>query len=439
MSDVERATEALPGEPFGDLSHVDPHELAPWRRNARKHSRKQLDQIAQSIRTFGFTNPVLIDQERTILAGHGRVEAAKLLGLKTVPCLYIEHLTSAQKRAYVLADNKIALNATWDEDLLADELKALSEIDLDFEIETTGFTIAEIDALIEAPEPEEKGDPRDDILPKRTTSRARFGDVWQLGAHRLICGNSLEPDTVDHLMDGQSATMVFTDPPYNVRIDGHVGGKGKVKHNEFAMASGEMSQAEYTAFLRAAFGSLCRHAVDGSIHFICMDWRHMQEVLSAAEGLYTELKNLIVWAKDNAGMGSFYRSRHELIFAYKYGDSAHINSFELGQHGRYRTNVWEYRGANLEELGMHPTVKPVRLIADAMRDVSGRGDIVLDIFGGSGSTLIAAEKTGRRAFVSEIDPGYCDVILTRWERYAKDDAVLLHRDDEPGEGDKTHG
>ncbi|HCQ64572.1 MAG TPA: DNA methylase N-4, partial [Rhodobacteraceae bacterium] len=323
---------------LGQVRDLNPRNLKPWKRNARKHSKKQLAQIAESIEAFGFVNPILIDKDNTILAGHGRVEAAKRLGMDGVPCLFVEHLTPEQKRAYVLADNKIALNATWDEDLLSEELKALSEIDLDFEIETTGFSIAEIDAQIEAPEPEEQGDPRDDILPKRVIARAQFGDIWQLGAHRLVCGNSLDPDTIDQLMGSERASMVFTDPPYNVPIDGHVGGKGKVKHTEFAMASGEMSSGEFTAFLHTAFGNLCRHAEDGSIHFICMDWRHMGEVLGAAEGIYSELKNLIVWVKDNGGMGSFYRSRHELIFAYKLGSAPHINSFELGQHGRYRTN-----------------------------------------------------------------------------------------------------
>lgn len=409
------------------LRYLPPKDLKPWKRNARKHSKRQLHQIAESIQTFGFTNPVLIDQNLTILAGHGRVAAAISLGMERVPCLFVEHLTPEQKRAYVLADNKIALNSTWDEDLLAEELKNLSEAELNFEIETIGFSVSEIDALIDAPAPEEDGDPREEVLPPVVQSRVRPGDIWQLGQHRLICGNSLEPEIIDRLMDGEKATMIFTDPPYNVPIDGHVGGKGKVKHDEFAMASGEMSQAEFTAFLQRAFGNLCRHSINGSIHFICMDWRHMQEVLQAGEDNYTELKNLIVWAKDNAGMGSFYRSRHELIFAFKLGDEPHINSFELGQYGRYRTNVWDYRSANLEELGMHPTVKPVSLIADAIRDVSGRRDIVLDIFGGSGSTLIAAEKTGRKAYLVEIDPAYCDVILTRWERYEKDEAVLLHR------------
>lgn len=406
----------------------DPSGLKSWKKNARKHSKKQLKQIAQSIEEFGFTNPILIDQAGTILAGHGRVEAAKMLHLDQVPCLYIEHLSSAQKRAYVLADNKIALNATWDEDLLAEELKVLSEIDLGFDLEATGISVAEIDNLIDAPEPEEAGDPRDDVLPKRVQRRVQLGDIWQLGNHRLICGDSLDSDTIGRLMDGQRARMVFTDPPYNVKIDGHVGGNGKIKHDEFTMAAGEMSVAEFTAFLRTSFENLTKNSVDGAIHFICMDWRHMAEVMAAADGIYAELKNLIVWAKGSGGMGTFYRSRHELIFAYKHGTASHINSFELGQHGRYRTNVWDYRAAKLEELEMHPTVKPVEMVADAIRDVSGRGDIVLDLFGGSGSTLIAAEKTGRHACLCELDPHYCDVILTRWERFAKDDATLLQRE-----------
>ena len=232
-------------------------------------------------------------------------------------------------------------------------------------------------------------------------------------------------------MDGEQARMVFTDPPYNVKIDGHVGGSGRIKHREFAMASGEMSASEFTAFLRTSFRNLADACVDGAIVYICMDWRHMQEVLDAADGVFAELKNLIVWVKDNGGMGTFYRSRHELIFAFKVGTAAHVNSFELGQHGRYRTNVWQYRGVNtlkagrMAELELHPTVKPVQMIADAIRDVSGRGEIVLDLFGGSGSTLIAAEKTGRRAFLCELDPVYCDRIIRRWEAWAKDEAEQL--------------
>ncbi len=413
------------------IEHIAPSQLQPWARNARTHSKKQIRQVAESIRTFGFTNPVLIDAASSILAGHCRVEAAKLIGMPTVPCIRIESMTAAEKRAYVLADNKLALNAGWDEDLLAEELKALLADDLGFDIGITGFSIPEIDGLVEGLTPEEPGDPEDDWLPDPGPARCRLGDVWQLGKHRLICGDALEAEVVRQLMGGERARMVFSDPPYNVRIDGHVGGSGRIKHREFAMAAGEMSIDEFTGFLRTAFRNLADACLDGAINFICMDWRHQRELLDAADGVYTELKNLIVWAKDNGGMGTFYRSRHELIFAFKVGTAPHTNTFELGQHGRYRTNVWQYRGVNtlkagrMAELEMHPTVKPVQMIADAIRDVSGRGEIVLDLFGGSGSTLIAAEKTGRRAMLCELDPVYCDRIIRRWEAWAKDEADQL--------------
>ena len=418
--------------PTNQIEHIPPDALRPWARNARTHSKKQLRQIAESIRTFGFTNPILIDQANTILAGHGRVAAAKMLGLNTVPCLRIEHMTEAEKRAYVIADNKLALNAGWDEAMLAEELKGLLATEnIGFDIGVIGFDVAEIDSLVEGLAPEEPGDPEEDILPEIAPRRVNLGDVWQMGAHRLGCGDALDPKVIALVMDGEVARMVFCDPPYNVKIDGHVGGSGKVKHREFAMASGEMTQAEFTAFLTKALQNLADFSLDGSIHFICMDWRHMGEMLAAGHAVYDELKNLIVWAKDNGGMGTFYRSRHELVFAFKKGTAPHVNSFELGQHGRYRTNVWSYRGVNtmrtgrMDELRLHPTVKPVQMIADAIKDVSGRGEIVLDSFGGSGSTLIAAEKTGRRARVVELDPIYCDRILTRYERLAKDEAEQL--------------
>ena len=413
------------------LSMIPPDRLRPWERNARTHSRKQLRQIADSIEAFGFTNPVLIDEDLTILAGHGRVEAAKLLGLEAVPCRLLSEMSEDQKRAYVLADNKLALNAGWDEELLAAELGALLSADLDFDVSLTGFSIPEIDGLIEGDAPEEAGDPADDAPAPDGPPRCRPGDVWRLGRHRLICGDATDPAVVDLLMDGEKARMVFTDPPYNVPIAGHVGGLGRTKHRAFAMAAGEMSSAAFTTFLQQAFCAMAEHSMDGAIHFVCMDWRHMGEMLKAGGAVYAELKNLIVWAKDNGGMGSFYRSRHELIFAFKVGTAPHVNAFELGQHGRYRTNVWEYRGVNtlragrMDELSMHPTVKPVRMIADAIKDVSGRGDIVLDLFSGSGSTLIAAEKTGRRAYLCELDPVYCDRILRRWEAVAHDDAERL--------------
>jgi hypothetical protein len=370
------------GEHMSDaefIQHIAPDKLRPWARNARTHSKKQLRQLMRSIEEFGFTNPVLIDEHMTILAGHGRVAAASALGLKTVPCRLISTMTAAQKRAYVLADNKLALNAGWDEELLAEELGALVEADLDFDVEITGFSIAEIDGLIEGVAPEEPGDPADDILPTEVPARCRPGDIWRLGRHRLICCDALDPEAVRLLMAGERARMVFTDPPYNVPIDGHVGGSGKVKHREFAMAAGEMSVAEFTGFLRTSFQNLTAHSHDGAIHFICMDWRHVGEVMAAGEDVYSNLKNLIIWVKDNGGMGSFYRSRHELVFAFKVGTAPHTNSFELGQHGRYRTNVWQYKGVNtlragrMAELALHPTVKPVQMIADAIKDGIVRG------------------------------------------------------------------
>jgi ParB-like chromosome segregation protein Spo0J len=405
--------------------------LSPYARNARTHSKKQIKQIADSIQQFGFTNPVLVDRENIILAGHGRLEAAKLLGMTEVPCVRLERMTQAQKRAYVLADNKLALNAGWDEEILAEELEALLGLDEGFDISVTGFTIAEVDNLIAGKSVEEDGNPDDNRIPEQAPERCKLGDLWQLGPHRLICGNALDAQALDLLMDEAKARMVFTDPPYNVPIEGHVSGLGKVRHREFAFASGEMTRDEFTAFLKQSFAQLTRHSLDGSIHFVCMDWRHMAEMLEAGEGPYSEFKNLIVWAKDNGGMGTFYRSRHELIFAFKNGTAPHVNSFELGQHGRYRTNVWQYKGANSfkagwqEELALHPTVKPVQMIADAIKDVSGRGEIVLDIFGGSGSTLIAAHKTGRVAYLCELDPIYCDRIIARYEAFAKDEAELI--------------
>jgi len=413
------------------IQYLKIQNLVPYTRNARLHSRKQVRQISNSIRTFGFTNPIIVDDDNMILAGHGRLAAARELGLTEVPTVRIDTMTPAQKRAFVIADNKLAMNAGWDEELLALELKELVEIDAGFDITLMGFDVGEIDSLIEGLAVEDAPAPREDQLPGelgRPVTQA--GDVWKLGHHRLICGDALSTDVVGRLMAGELADMVFTDPPYNVPIDGHVSGLGAMKHREFVMASGELSGAQFTDFLTKAMRNLSDYSKEGSIHFVCMDWRHVSELQAAGDAIYNELKNLIVWVKDNGGMGSFYRSRHELIFAFKKGTAAHINTFELGQHGRYRTNVWTYRGQNSfgqgrqDALEQHPTVKPVALISDAIKDVSKRNGIVLDLFGGSGSTLIAAQKTGRRAYLCEIDPIYCDQIVKRWQIYAHDDAIL---------------
>ncbi len=406
--------------------------LRPYARNSRTHSPKQIAQIAASIREFGFNNPVLIDHEGEIIAGHGRVEAAKKLGLDAVPCVRLEHLSEAQKRAYILADNRLAEKAGWDREILAIELQYLTHFDVDFDVTLTGFEMAEVDLLLGSGEKSEaKADPAD-LVPDAVTGPAvtRPGDIWQIGRHRLICGDALAPETYARLLAGEKAQMVFTDPPYNVKIDGHVSGLGAAKHREFAFASGEMTEDEFTRFLARVFANLAGHAVDGAIHFVCMDWRHQGEVLAAARGTYSELKNLCVWAKTNGGMGSLYRSQHELVFVFKSGRAPHINNVELGKHGRYRTNVWQYAGANAfgatrdDDLAMHPTVKPVALVADAILDCSKRKGLVLDAFGGSGTTLVAAERTGRRGAAIEIDPAYCDVIVRRLAKVCGLAAVL---------------
>lgn len=396
--------------------------LRPYKRNARTHSKEQIKQIAASIERFGFTNPVLVTDDGEIIAGHGRVEAARTLCWKRVPTLALSHLSDVERRAYVLADNKLALNAGWDREILAIELQGL--VDLEFDVELTGFSLAEIDFVLdEAGEGDPDGnDAPQDLVPVVSgPAVTRMGDLWALGRHRLLCGDTRNADDMDRLMSAERADLVFTDPPYNVAIDGNVCGLGSVKHREFAFASGEMSEDQFTTFLTDTLSNISRVMRDGAIAFVCMDWRHMGELIRAGSAAFTELKNLVVWNKTNGGMGAFYRSKHELVFVFKQGTSEHTNSFGLGETGRYRTNVWDYAGISsigagrAEELAMHPTVKPVALIADAIRDCSRRGEIVLDGFGGSGSTLIAAEKTGRCARLIEYDPLYCDTIVRRWE------------------------
>lgn len=397
-------------------------KLRPYERNARTHSRKQVAQIADSIKRFGFTNPVLVGDGNEIVAGHGRVLAAKQIGMADVPVLRLSHLSADERRAYVLADNKLALNAGWDQDLLAIEFQAL--IDLNFDVTVTGFSLAEIDLTLDQAREASTGAPDGaDQVPAAGVAVTRAGDLWHLGRHRLLCGDAQSPADVARLLGGNRADLIFTDPPYNVPVNGHVSGLGRITHREFAFASGEMSPAEFTQFLKTTLGNAADVARDGAIAFVCMDWRHMRELMDAGEVVFSELKNLCVWNKTNGGMGSFYRSKHELVFVYKVGSAPHTNAFGLGETGRYRTNVWDYPGISslganrAEELAMHPTVKPVALIADAIRDCTRRGEAVLDLFGGSGSTLMAAETCGRLSFLLELDPLYCDTIVRRWQNY----------------------
>jgi DNA modification methylase len=408
-------------------------ELRVDPRNPRVHSKRQLRQIAQSIEAFGFNVPVLVDANLKVIAGHGRILACQQLGWREVPTICLLHLTDAQARAFMIADNRLTENSAWDEHLLAEQLNELSLLDLDFELEATGFEMGEIDLLIQGNGAEHHGedDPADAIPPSSGPPVSRSGDLFLLGRHRVYCGSALDPAAYSAVMQRCKAAMVFTDPPYNVRIEGNVSGLGAIHHREFAMASGEMSEAEFTAFLNKACALAARHTAPGSLHFICMDWRHMGELLAATRAVYTQLLNVCVWIKDNGGMGSFYRSQHEFVFVFKYGAGRHRNNVQLGQYGRNRTNVWHYPCANSFSrsgdegnlLAQHPTVKPVAMVADAIMDCTARRDAVLDFCLGSGSTVIAAERTGRRCCGLEIDPIYVDVIVRRWQAFTRDQAV----------------
>ncbi len=404
--------------------------LRPYAHNARTHSKKQVKQIAESIHRFGFTNPVLISEDQEIIAGHGRVMAAKELGLAMVPTVRLAHLTAEERRAYVIADNKLALNAGWDIEILANELQGL--IDIEFDLSLTGFSLAEVDQTLDQARESSTStpeDPADQILEPQRHAVTQSGDLWLLGRHRLLCGDATSSNDVMRLMDGERADLIFTDPPYNVPIDGHVSGLGAARHREFAFASGEMTEAQFTDFLTTTLSNGSVVARDGAIAFICMDWRHMRELLDAGKKAFSEFKNLCVWNKSNAGMGTFYRSKHELVFVFKVGNAPHTNSFGLGDTGRYRTNVWDYPGissfgaSRAQDLAMHPTVKPVALVADAIRDCSRRGEVVLDLFGGSGTTLLAAETCGRSARLLEYDARYCDTIIARWQNYTGKKAI----------------
>jgi DNA modification methylase len=401
-------------------------ELKPDLANPRLHSRKQIRQIANSIREFGFVAPVLIDRDDKVIAGHGRLLACPELGITEVPTVRLDHLTPAQARAFMIADNRLTEIATWDDQLLAVQLKELSLLDLDFSLELTGFEMGEIDLRIASlDDSAEAADDPADVLPEAAPGPplSQVGDLWVLGGHRLLCGNAIDPAVFAGLMDEERAAMVFTDPPYNVPIDGHASGLGVIRHRPFPMASGEMDRSEFTTFLGQAFRNLTAFSADGSLHFICMDWRHIAELLAAGGDVYSELQNLCVWVKDNGGMGSFYRSQHELVFVFRNGRNGHRNNVRLGRFGRNRSNVWHYPRVNSfgrcgEEgnlLALHPTVKPVAMVADAILDCSARGDLVLDAFLGSGTTVIAAERTGRRCYGLELDAGYVDTTIRRWQ------------------------
>jgi DNA modification methylase len=441
MTSINRLPEHPNGPPSlhklsNDLAKIgvtyrSPDQLSIPAKSLRVHTPRQIKKLGRSLSVFGFLIPIVIDEAGCVLVGVGRLSAARDLGFIEVPTIQVTHLSEAHKKAFAIAENRLAEIGKWDDKVLAEQLAELSLINLDFDIEVTGFEVAEIDLRIESINLDFDGPP--DVLPEPVPGKpvSRIGDLWVLGRHRIVCGSALDRSAYAVLMNYKRANVVFTDPPYNVPLDGHATGLGANRHREFAMAAGEMTSSQFQTFLHGALALLADHTVDGSICFICMDWRHSAELLAAANSVFTEHKNTCVWVKHNGGMGSLYRSQHEFVHVFKNGTASHRNNIQLGRFGRHRTNVWHYQGANslgrgTEEgnlLALHPTVKPVALVADAILDCSARGDVVLDPFLGSGSTLMAAERVGRSCCGLEIDPLYVDTIIRRWQAQTGDDAV----------------
>lgn len=410
-------------------------------RSPRVYSDKQIVMLSRNIAMFGFVLPCLIDERNRLLVGHAWIAAAQRLGMKTIPVIRVTHLADIEQRAFILGHAKLAELGTWDESFVRSELQFLTELKIDFDFLAIGFETAEVDIILEDTI-DETDDDATSLGPQKRAV-ARTGDLWQMDRNRIYCGDALAADSFEILLGGERAGLVLTDPPFNVRIRGHAGGAGEVQHREFPMASGEMTPDQFTSFLRNAMTYLAACSRDGSLHYVFMDWRHCLEILTAGNATYSELKNICVWRKGNAGMGSLYRSQHELVFVFKYGTAPHINNINLGVHGRNRSNVWDYAGINSfgkhrdELLGMHPTVKPVALIADIIKDASARGDLVLDSFGGVGGTLLAASKTGRRAALIEIDPLYVDTAIRRWQALTGKDAVCTHSGETFAERERT--
>ena len=404
--------------------------ITPNPRNPRTHRTRHIKALAKSIAEFGFNVPILVDENRKIVAGHGRYEAAKLLGMTEVPIICVRHLSEHQLSALMVADNRLHDLSSWNRDNLASILLELSEADLNFDVEVTGFSVGEIDLMLM---PEEETS-RDDDMPTAGPAVTTVGDLWLLGEHKLLCADALRLSSYRELMPDETADVVVTDPPYNVPMEGHVSGLGKTSHRPFVQANGEMSSAQFAGFLESAMRNAAEVSRDGSLHYWAMDWRHLPELHAAAGKVYDEQINLCVWSKQTAGMGSFYRSQHELFGVWRKGRLRHRNNVQLGRFGRSRTNVWSYPSANSFSrasdegnlLALHPTVKPVALVADILLDSTKRGDIVLDPFMGSGSTMIAAEKIGRRARGLELDPLYVDTIIRRWQHWSGEQA---RRDD----------
>lgn len=418
------------GAMSAEFKRLSPAALKLPNRAQRRHAKAKLKKLRKNLQRYGIVSPLIVDTKLRVLDGCARLQLARELMVTTVPVIVVDGLSEAELKALSLALNKLAEDAEWDWDAVADNLKSIIEIDADFDLQLSGFAVPEIDNIILGAEKRGQVDSIDQDIPAPPARPvAQEGDLFQLGAHRVYCGSNFAPGCNDDLWSTVSAQALFTDAPYNVPVSGHITGHGKIQHREFPMASGEMSREEFIAFLIESLKAQIACLVDGSLIYLFIDWRHIEELQAAARSLGLTPINMCVWIKNNGGLGSLYRSQHELVFVYRKGDTQHRNNVQLGRYGRNRTNVWNYDGVNSfnpsrrAELALHPTTKPVPLVEDALRDCTKRRDVVIDGFLGSGSTLLAAERTGRVCYGAELDRGYCDLIINRWQRLTGKDAV----------------
>jgi DNA modification methylase len=422
----EAPLKIIPNSRDTQLRPID--SIKPYDRLLRLHDRRKINKLKKLIGHFGQVGAIIIDDNGVIIDGNAVWQAMRELGSGDIVTITVAGRDDPEIKALRLALNRLTAEAAWNNAELRAEFEDL--VSLSFELDLTAFDTTEIDHILELDLPNANIVEDEEHIPAvQAQAVSKLGDIWNCGDHRLGCGNAQDGDFVARVRNGVLVDVCFTDPPYNVPIAGFVSGKGRNQHREFVQGTGEMSPDEFTAFLAAALKVLQASSSRQALIYACMDWRHVYELLDAGRQCALELYNICVWAKTNAGMGSLYRSQHELICVFKAGTETPTNNVELGRHGRNRSNLWTYRGFNAfgnerdELLTDHPTVKPVAMIADALRDVTKRGGTVLDTFMGSGSTLIAAEETGRRCFGTELDPLYVDVAIRRWQLHTRRDAI----------------
>ena len=411
------------------IEYVSPYDVQVPRRALKKHGQAHIKKLAAGMDRSGNNVPLLVDEHLGLVSGYARLEAAKLLGLAQVPVIRIAHLSEEQLQLFRIFENKIAQESQFDEEALNLTFSELRLIDPELELTDSGFSIGEIDAIAGRERTKALNDLDDVTEPDADyVPVSREGDLWQCGPHRIRCGDSSDPAVIEELVDGAPIQQIVVDPPYNLPTKAF---SKSGLHGNFAQGAGEMNNEAFVRFLQRFLLAAQPHLADGALIYAFMDWKHILELILAARGLQLEYKQLLVWAKASPGMGAFYRSSHELVGVFKYGRGPHRNNIQLGVYGRNRSNVLSYpgvmgSGGRKKAVAMHPSVKNVALIADLILDASAPGEAILDSFGGSGTTLIAAHKVGRIAYLCELSPAFVDTAVRRFEALGEGPAIMSH-------------